>query len=375
MTRPLDLAIVGGGPVGLATAVFAATAGLEVAVLDQRQPPIDKACGEGLMPDAVELLAEMGITPALPEAVAFRGIRYVDGERVAEARFDAGHGLGIRRPALHRALVGRAEELGAELRWRTRVTGLSAQGLETSAGPVAARWIVGADGLSSRMRRWAGLEGRAGNRLRFGRRRHYALEPWTDLVEVHWTAGHEAYVTPVGPGEVGVAMLWNAAGACDPAPGFDRLLTDFPALGERLAGAEITSRDRGSGPLCRLARGVRRQRVLLVGDAAGYLDAITGEGLALGFQQAKALVDAVATHNVDAYPRAVRRLTATPFRLIRLLLIAERRPWLRRRVVAALAADPELFARLLRIHARQAEPRDLGVGGMARLIRGLLAAA
>ena len=210
MSAARDLAVVGGGPVGLATAIFARSAGLSVAVCDQREPPIDKACGEGLMPDGVELLAAMGVELGPESARPFAGIRYVDGDRTAEARFAAGHGLGARRPALHAALVARAEQLGAELHWGTRVEGLSPDGLETSAGPFAARRVVGADGLASRVRRWVSLEAGTRGVARFGRRRHYAVEPWSDLVEVYWADGCEAYVTPVGAREVGVAMLWNA---------------------------------------------------------------------------------------------------------------------------------------------------------------------
>lgn len=367
-----DLAIVGGGPVGLATAIEARAAGLETVVLELREPPIDKACGEGLMPDGVELLEGLGVELEPSRVMPFGGIRYLDGDHMAEARFPTGHGLGIRRPVLHEVLRARAEAVGVDLRWRTRVVGLSAGRLETSAGPVACRRVVGADGLGSRVRRWAGLDADAGRRQRFGLRRHFRVAPWTDLVEVHWARDHEAYVTPVGGGEVGVAMLFgaNRRSVAD----FDRLLASFPRLAERLRGARVTSTDRGSGPLHRPARSVRRGNVFLVGDAAGYLDAITGEGLALGFQQARALVAALAADRPAEYERAVGRLTTTPFRLVRLLLFAERRPWLRRRVIGALARDPELFARLLAIHARQAAPRDLGLGGAARLLGGLLTA-
>jgi 2-polyprenyl-6-methoxyphenol hydroxylase-like FAD-dependent oxidoreductase len=59
-----DLVVVGGGPVGLGTAVTAAQAGLDVTVFDPRGAPVDKACGEGLMPSAVEALARIGVHPA-----------------------------------------------------------------------------------------------------------------------------------------------------------------------------------------------------------------------------------------------------------------------------------------------------------------------
>lgn len=369
-----DVAVVGGGPAGLAFAIAAAGRGLAVTVLDRAVPPVDKACGEGLMPDGVERLAALGVE--LGAGHPFRGIRYLSDHLVAEGRFPGPPGLGVRRLALHRALVRRAAEVGVELRWGTRVTGLAGEpehgplAVVTEGGRVPARWIVGADGLRSRVRRWAGLAGSPARHRRFGVRRHFRLPPWSDLVEVHWAEGCEAYVTPVAAEEVGVALLWEE-GRVDGRGGFDRLLAAFPALARRLGGAPAASRDRGLGPLEQRTRGVYRGRVALLGDASGYVDALTGEGLSLAFHQAHALAAALAAGDLEPYAAACRRLRRLPDRLTRLLLAVERRPRLRRRVIAALAADPELFSRLLAIHARQRPPASLGLGGLLRLAHGL----
>ena len=185
-----DLAIVGGGPAGLATAIIAAEHGLESIVVDRRALPLDKACGEGLMP-------ESGRTP-------FVGVRYVDGDVVAEGRFPGGPGWGVRRTALVAGMVARARALGVTLRyecaareWRSLDDGIE---LATDAGGVRARLLVGADGLASAIRRDAGLGGPPRGRRRFGMRRHYAVAPWSPFVEVHWGARAEAYVTPAGEG-------------------------------------------------------------------------------------------------------------------------------------------------------------------------------
>ncbi len=359
---------MGGGPVGLAAAIALRSRRFAVRVIDPRRPPIDKACGEGVMPDGVRWLRDHEVELGPAECRRFAGIRYLDGDESAEARFGHGFGLGVRRPALHRALVARAERAGVELDWGVRALGLAGDAVETSAGVEQPEWLIGADGLGSRMRRWAGLDGRTGSRQRrTGIRRHYRIAPWTDVVEVHWSDDCEAYVTPVSPTETGVAMLWSGQ------PGkFNAGLERFPALAERLAGAEPTSTDRGAGPLWRRARAVARGRLALVGDAAGYLDAITGEGLSLGFHQAEALADAVAAGDLRLYERAFDRLVALPFALIRLLLFAERHPAIRRRTVRTLAREPELFARLLAIHTRDRPPRSLGLGGALRLVRGLV---
>ena len=357
-----DLVIAGGGPAGLATAIRARMEGLEVILLEAARPPIDKACGEGLMPDGVELLLELGVDLAGVETRPFRGIRYLDGELMADGTFPGNPGFGIRRTVLHRALVEQAEELGVDLRWGTRVRGLSANAFETDTGPVNGRWLVGADGRVSRVRRWAGLDGRPARRRRVGLRRHYEIDPWSDLVEVYWVDGCEAYVTPVGERLVGVALLSDAGRVV-----FDDDLERFPALADRLAGAPAASTDRGAGPLEQRCRRVVSGNLALVGDASGYLDAITGEGLALSFHQAFALVEAVSKGDLTEYMRSHRRIGRYPIAITRLLLFVERRPWLRRRVMRSLAEDPTLMSRFLALKMRTPAPRFLGNDGLLSL--------
>ncbi len=361
-----EVLIVGGGPAGLATAIAARAEGLDVLVVDRARPPIDKACGEGLMPDGLALLQELGVR--LDRFHPFHGIRYLDGDVVAEGRFPAGPGAGVRRLDLHRALVRRAEEAGVRLRWRTRVEGFDGEAVATDAGPITARFVVGADGLRSRLRRWAGLaespvDPRTG---RFGVRRHFAVAPWSDCVEVYWgdtppggsggiSTACEAYVTPVAGDEVGVAMLWSGWKS-----GFDGLLARFPRLAERLRDAPVVSRDRGAGPLRQRVRRVVRGRVALVGDASGYVDAITGEGLSLAFHQARALAVALRRGDLSTYARRHRRIGRLPDAMTGLLLWVEKRPALRRRLIRAFAREPDIFSRFLALHTRALPLRRLG---------------
>lgn len=362
-----DVVIAGGGPAGLATAIRARLAGFEVVVLEAAEPPIDKACGEGLMPDGVEVLSGLGVQLEAVESRAFHGIRYVDSDLVAEGRFPGAPGLGIRRTALHGALSRRAAEVGVDLRWGVRVLGLSGGGFATDEGVVAGGWLVGADGRTSRVRRWAGLEGRRAKRQRIGLRRHYEIEPWTDLVEVHWHDRCEAYVTPVADRLIGVAMLFEGG-----ANGFDSLMARFPRLRERLRGAPVVSTDRGAGPLEQRCRRVVSGNLALVGDAAGYLDAITGEGLALAFHQAEAVVEAMLAGRLDRYERAHRRIARYPTAVTRLLLAVERRPALRRRVMTSLARDPSLMSRFLALKMRRDGPGIIGPGGLLPLSMAVL---
>lgn len=371
--RMRDLVVVGGGPVGLAAAIAARQRGLSVALFERGTPPIDKPCGEGLMPHGVAALKRLGACPDDDCGRAFHGIRYVEPLRsgraiVAEARFPHGHGLGIRRLQLHLALARRAEEAGVELHWGEEVTGLAHRAVDTPRGHLEARWIVGADGLHSKVRRWAGLEGPPARRRRFGVRRHYAVPAWTDLVEVHWGPRADAYVTPVCGGTVGIAFIAEPALAT-----CEEFLHQFPRLEAQVGDARPVSEERGAGPFHQRVRRPVTGNVVLVGDASGYLDPITGEGLALGFQQAEALADAIAAEEIARYVRVHRRLAREPYRMIHLLLLLERHPALRRRAMAALAREPSVFQRFLAINDGEAGLLSLGARNAARLAWRMLA--
>jgi flavin-dependent dehydrogenase len=341
VTPDVDLVVVGGGPVGLGTALEARAAGLEVVVIEPRRPPIDKACGEGLMPGAVSALARLGVRPA---GRPFHGIHYLAPGAAAVARFRTGTGLGVRRTTLSTALWDRADEVGVRhvadgvtgvdpSPGRVRVTGRDGTDLTS-------RWVVAADGLHSVVRRGLGLDDprpiprRA---VRYGLRRHFAVEPWTDLVEVHWAPDAEAYVTPVGPDVVGVAVLGPGG-----AP-FETWLDRFPALRRRLDGVPATGPARGAGPLRQRAARHVAGPVLLVGDAAGYVDALTGEGVAVGLSCARALVRCLVEGRPEDYERAWWRTTRRYRLLTSGLLAATRHPAPRRLLVPAAQRLPGVF--------------------------------
>jgi flavin-dependent dehydrogenase len=337
MTGAADAVVVGGGPIGLATAIGLARRGVETVVVEPRTAPIDKACGEGLMPPAVERLDALG---APVEGYPFHGITYVQGGTRAEARFRGGAGLGVRRLALHAALHAAALEAGVRIE-PGRITRL-----EQDIGGVGidgwrAGYVIGADGLHSRVRVLSGIGERpAPGRARFGIRDHVHVEPWSELVEVHWTNDAEAYVTPVAPDLVGIAFL------TDRPRRFDDLLDRFPALASRVGGA---ARDgvRGSGPLHRVVPARVRGRVALVGDAAGYVDAITGEGISIGLACADAVADAVARDRLGDYERAYARITRRYRWGTSALMRARRSPWTSDRIVPAAARMPRAFSRIV----------------------------
>jgi flavin-dependent dehydrogenase len=314
---------------------------MEVTVVEARHPPIDVACGEGLMPRGCAELAALGIEPLALPGRPLVGVRWVDGPRVAAGRFARDPGRGVRRTRLQPALAERAEALGVRLLWGTRCVGLGPDGVETDRGSLRARWVVGADGRGSRVRRWAGLEGTSAPRPRFGVRRHYCVEPWTDHVEVHWGEGCEAYVTPIGDDTVGVAIL------SDEASRFEEHLASLPSLARRLLGRPALSRLRGAGPFGGRADRVTRRTLALVGDAATCLDPITGEGLSLALAQARALVGAIQAGDLRRYERARRRKERVPRLLTAGALLLSRRARVRGCVLAILARRPVLFGWLL----------------------------
>ena len=332
-TSSPDVVVAGGGPAGLATALHAAAAGLSVLVREPRDGVVDKACGEGVMPAGLAHLAALGVQPEGREIV---GIRYCAPGRSAATRFRGPPGRGVRRTELHRALREAVRAAGIPVE-RARVGAVVQQRGGVVVDGLPAGYLIAADGLHSPLRRSLGLAAPARGPVRYGLRRHVRLAPWTDHVEVHWAEDSEAYVTPVGEEEVGVAVLTTRR-----AP-YDEQLAAFPELVDRIAGATASSTVRGAGPLRQESRRRVVGRVLLVGDASGYVDALTGEGISLALAQAQAAVHHLVGGDPAGYERTWRRIVRR-HRLLTGALLAVGASPARPLLVPAAERLPRVFA-------------------------------
>ncbi|HXZ13224.1 MAG TPA: NAD(P)/FAD-dependent oxidoreductase [Candidatus Sulfotelmatobacter sp.] len=343
-----DVLVIGAGPAGIATAIAARLKGLRVTVADARRPPIDKPCGEGLLPEAVRSLRQLGIDLNQCSAFPLGGICFTDESSTASAVIPKRTAFGIRRTALHQLLIERALELGVSFHWGAQVTQHDPGCVRINGNLANYDWLVGADGLHSRVREWAGLNPRRKNHSRFGFRRHFELEPWTDIVQVYWGRRFELVVTPVSPAEVCVSFFTS-----DPTLRIDAGLAQFPSLAARFKHARALNSERGTVTSLLRPRAVCRGRLALVGDASCAVDGIAGQGMSLALQQALALAGALAGGNLNQYQAAHREICRIPVRLTRLLLAMDRSAWIRRKVLSLFAAMPPLFAKAIALHTNE----------------------
>jgi flavin-dependent dehydrogenase len=367
--RATDVFVCGGGPAGLAAAIAARLEGFDVVVADCFKPPIDKACGEGLMPDGLAALAALGVFPPEERSGIFCGIRFVEAGRSVEARFPDGVGRGLRRTILHEALHRRASELGVTFRWSTQVVDVTDGVVWTGQEQIRTKWVIGADGIHSRIRERLGL-GR-GRRLgrRIGLRQHFRVRPWGEFMEIHWSDRGQAYVTPIGPEEICVVVVGR-----ERFRSVEASLSWFPELAARLRDAKIESSQRGA-----ITEGCLYDRVTsgctaLVGDASGSVDAIAGQGLTLSFRQARELAAALRQGDLSLYQRAHRRIQRLPILMSRSMLLMDRFAPLRHGMQRVFYRDPRIFEQMLAVHVGISPFTVLGSRGILSLVQQILVA-
>lgn len=349
MTKTTSAFIVGGGPAGLASAIALRGKGFDVTVADGAKPPVDKTCGEGLMPSTATALARMGVAIDPKDGYPLNGVRFFSNRIAVTADFSSSPGFGVRRTVLHSAMAAHAEKLGVRLLWNSPVSTVSGSRIEIRGKLFDADWIIGADGSRSRIRRWSGLEASANRTRRFAFRSHFRLSPWSPYVEIYWAHDAQAYVTPVADNEVCVVVLSEKPGARAAI-----IAGKFPDLAERLRHAPAVDLERGAVTTTHRLKRVYRDNVVLVGDASGCVDAITGEGLSLSFQHAALLAECLPSRNLWKYQNIHRRLQVRPSLMGHLLSLLGRKQFVRERTIRAFASEPSLFGRFLEMHLGQA---------------------
>ena len=346
-----DVLVVGAGPAGLATAIAVARKGLHVIIADARRPPINKPCGEGLLPKAVAALRSLDIELNSSFGFPLEGFRFSDTTHSASAAIVRGSAFGVRRTILHDLLVARASEVGVDFRWGARVSNFEEGGARVDGEVVRFDWLVGADGQNSSVRKWANLASILPGRKRFGFRRHFSISPWSRFVEVHWGEHCQMVVTPISADEVCISFFTS-----DPNLRIDGALPQFPEIARRLEGAALITPEQGTAVGLLSARKAVSGRVALVGDASCSVDGIAGHGLSLGLQDALYLAEALALGDLRFYESAHRKIASLPERMTRLLLVMDRSSWIRRKTLRLFENKPELFSRIITIHT--GDPAD-----------------
>lgn len=356
-----DAVVVGGGPAGSAAARDLGLRGLRVALLEKSRHPRPKACGEGLLPHGVAALQALGLD--FP-GVRVKGLRYVSpGGITAEADFPSGFGRVVRREKFDAFLFDAAA--------RTPNVEVFP---ETSYDPERwkARWIIGADGLHSLFHRRPEFPASAPSVRRVGLSTHMrGLEVDRDRVEVILHEGGEVYLAPSEGDEALVACLCRQEDLPPGSTNEDRVLhtlLSLEVLRGRCKGLEFTTPVLGAGPLGLRVGAVATDDTLLVGDAAGAPDPVTGEGMSLALLSARAAADAIVAGRPRDYEKTRRRLAQGSDWLGRWILRASRYPSIADRVVGSLVEHPDLFTKLLEIATGARREGELTLTDLARLV-------
>jgi menaquinone-9 beta-reductase len=367
--------VVGAGPSGAATALALSRAGHSVTVIDSARFPRDKACGEGLMPPGVACLHRLGVLDDVLAVGAPRiqGVAYTHGAGTAAAYAsfpdppDGGErwGLGVRRTLFDSVLV-------EALRRAPRVTlleGVRATGVlhassglvcgvTTEQGEVPATVVVAADGLHSPLRAAAGWTAPTRGAGRYGLAGHWTLDVRElDRITVTFAQRQEWYQCPVGPELLLVSTLGGRSRIGVTARNY---VAAARAALPALRGAEpVGGRVLAAGQFRQRSRTVAAGGMFLVGDAAGYDDPTTGEGIGIGLILGERLglqLAALLSGDVDSTTAQARyrqdhiALHRNRTRVTTLALLMARHPRLSRRAVARASERPGALEALLGVN-------------------------
>ncbi len=313
MTR-YDAVVVGAGPAGSGLAAGLARDGARVLLVEQAHHPRPKACAEYASPMIVEELVRIGLPAAnwTHDAVGLTGMDIHAGGHVARITYADRGGRrtawGIDRRRFDSLLAAHAAACGAEVAEGARVVGLIDEGgrlsgarvRDTASGverTIVADWVIRADGARSSVARLLGVERPVRFPRRLGLVAHYSGDAaLTDHGEMHVGRGWYVGLAPTPGGELNVGMaLPMTDGAPSAASRFASAIEGLPAVARRLAHGERLSPIRGASPIGHRVSDVAGPGWLLIGDAAGFVDPFTGEGIHRALRSARAAADALRT--------------------------------------------------------------------------------
>jgi len=386
---------VGAGPAGAVTATLLAGAGFDVALLDRSAFPRPKPCGDCLSPNVTRLLDRLGVLDTVLEAgpARLRGWRIISpGGRSFATRFDeitedplATSALAIARDRLDAILVDRARAAGVSVYEGWHVTGLNGSAV-TGTGPdgrpfrFRTRLIVGADGLRSVIARRAGMVRRRARLRKVSLTAHFRHTPGDRMGEMHLASGMCAGFAPVTDGADVTCNLTIVADsdrfgrriAKDPAAFFFEAAHRFPGLTARLSDGTIESAAASgllaSGPFDIPVRPTVRNGIALVGDAAGYYDPFTGQGINLAIEGAFLLAGEAAralssgngtVPSLQRYAHGLGRRVRGTHAVQRMIEFVLSRGGLADRTIARLAGRPAAAQTLIAATADLVPPRSV----------------
>lgn len=358
MTPDTEVAIVGAGPAGSALATMLGEAGTEAVLLDRARFPRDKACGEGLMPSGVSVLQRIGVD--LDAFPIVSGVTYrVPRAGSASGEFvDGRTGRGTRRLAFDKLMSDRAAATPhVEARFGCEASGIERRSgawvVRTAAGEITARVVVGADGLHSQVARWSGWARPARRPYRYAFVSHAeAPGHGFDRVLVTVLDGCEVYTAPTSADELLVAVLGSKSGLRADGEtvreAYARHVADaHPELS--VEGSEV----HGAGPFWVRPSSVAGHGVFLIGDAGGFLDPLTGDGMSDALVAASRLADILRSRGPNP-EAAYRRWEAGQWRrrafVSRLALLLTGSSVLAGRALRRLQRRPVTLNRLLEVN-------------------------